>query len=87
MTEWRAPFFFHGPRDTSFRSTFHDSAQERASFPCAFCEAALGYTVRDETEAASCWINLFERHRTLIHAWSRSDTKVDAGTARSLLLS
>ena len=69
----RADITVHG-----FRSTFRDWAAERTSFPRAVCEAALAYTVRDQTEAAYRRTDLFDRRRDLMNAWAEFVTSPSA---------
>jgi integrase len=46
-----------------FRSSFRDWASERTNAPRAVCEAALGHSINDTTEAAYHRSDLFERRR------------------------
>ena len=45
MTEWRAPFFFHEPRDTSELSALLDNVSETDTEREAFVELLLWYGV------------------------------------------
>ena len=42
------------------------------------CEAALAYTVRDQTEAAYRRTDLFDRRRDLMNAWAEFVTSPSA---------
>lgn len=52
------------------RSAFRDWAAEQTDAPRAVCEAALAHTIQNKAEAAYARSDLFERRRTLMHAWS-----------------
>ena len=54
-----------------FRSTFHDWASERTSFPNEMVEMALAHAIDSKTEAAYRRGDLFEKRRDLMDAWAR----------------
>ena len=52
-----------------FRSSFRDWASERTNQLRRLWRAAPAHAVKDQTEAAYAWSDLFERRRTLMDDW------------------